>query len=183
MVDVSSSFNISFLLPGFGPGNSEIYRGQWANILHDRSMHTCIRISRESLQTRTEIIEMKKEYDFLSLVTLKGRNLNCGLFGTQCGDFPTTLVQKGRSSSPCKGVPLCNQAYKCDLFDMVNSNGTQECHHKCFCRGPDSVSCRKVILFLGNGSILQESSHLEVCEMQIEVYSSIEARMLGFIEP
>ena len=136
----------------------------------DSDPSTCQYIERSYFRRGVQYITLEFEYRQQVLVSVKGEEMNCGVFGAQCGEFPTTVVAQGRNRTACVGAPLCGQAYKCPVVDIVKSiNNIQECRYRCPCDGPGSSNCQNVIMFFGNGSIAIGHNSMNLCEITVTV--------------
>ena len=100
-----------------------------------------------------------------------GRIMTCGVFGTECDTFPTTVVAQGHDQTMCAGAPLCGQADKCPLIDMAASdNVKQECMYKCPCDGVGTTSCQKIVVYFGNGSLANGYNSMKICDVAMTIY-------------
>ena len=139
-------------------------------MLEDTDSKTCTDVKRDFLQEGTHHLSLGLEYTHETQLKIVGRNMSCGVFGAQCGAFPTTVIAQGRDLRSCVGPPFCGHAYKCPLIDMIfTTSGMQESSYRYSCNGHGTANCQKVVIYFGNGSVAVGHNAMDICDVIMTV--------------
>ena len=131
---------------------------------------TCTDVKRDYFQEGAHYLALGLEYTHETQLNIVGRNMSCGVFGAQCGAFPTTVIAQGRDLRSCVGAPLFGHAYKCPLVDMIFTTiGMQESSYRCPCNGHGTANCQKVVMYFGNGSVAVGHNAMDICDVIMTV--------------